>query len=242
MYQTKGNLMKTVTAKNKYGTYCIPEASKHRASSRKLLKGMVWEPETINFIRKYCNHDLIHAGAYFGDMLPAFSKLDKVWAFEPSELNYKCALKTIEMNGLTNIHLMNVALGEESKPDANLMIARDGKVLGGGCKVIDRGPQAKNQELGKMGKTHKTTKVPMVTIDETIPTDREISVIHLDVELYELLVLRGGIETIKRCSPYLILETHRSNPELKEFLTNLSYKRYTKEKTHRENSVWKREK
>lgn len=244
--------METLTAKNKYGTYCIPTSSRQNASAKCLLNGGVWEPETIDFIKKYCTHDLIHAGTYFGDMLPAFSEINKVWAFEPRKENYECALKTIEMNKLTNINLTNAALGEEAKT-VEFMIERDGKVLGGGSKVIDRSTaHAGDQELGRMGKEHKSIKVPMVTIDDTIPHDSDISIIHLDVELYELIVLHGAVDTIKRCSPFLILETHwgdindtykgsdRTNPELLEFLSSLNYKRYTKEKIHRENTVWKR--
>lgn len=232
--------MKTVTAKNKYGRYCIPDKSKQNISAKELLRGNVWEPETINFIRSYCDRDLIHAGVYFGDMLPAFSEIDKVWAFEPNETNYECALKTIEMNNLTNVNLMNVALGETSKT-VDLMIERNGKTVGGGSKVIDRStPHAANQELGRMGEYHKTVKVTMVTIDDVVPQDREISIIHLDVELYELLVLYGAVNTIKRCSPILILETHLANPDREKFLEDLDYELYTKEKTHHENTVWRR--
>ena len=232
--------MKTVIAKNKYGKYCIPEASKHRSSSRKLIKGVVWEQETINFIRSYCPHDLIHAGAYFGDMLPAFSKINKVWAFEPCAENYECALETVNLNGLTNINLMNVALGEEARM-VDFQIERDGITLGGGSKITDRSsPYAANQILGRMSEDQKSVKVSMVALDEVIPQDREISVIHLDVELYELLVLHGAVEIIKRCSPFLILETHKSNPDLEKFLAGLNYELYTKEKMWHENTVWKR--
>jgi len=234
-------MVKTVTAKNQYGTYCIPAASKNRASSKKVRSGKVWEQETIDFVVSYCKHDLIHAGTYFGDMLPAFRNIHKVWAFEPNTENYECALKTIEINNLQNVNLTNAALGEEAKT-ATLMVERDGKTLGGGCKILDRGPLAGKQELGRMGRTHKSVKVPMVTIDQAVPRDSIISVIHLDVELYELLVLRGGIETIKKHSPFLVLETHRPNPELQNFLSDLGYSRYTKEKTWKENSVWKRNK
>ena len=233
--------MKTIIAKNKYGTYCIPSVSRNRVSAKRITNGQVWEPETIDFIRKYCQHDLIHAGVYFGDMLPAFKMINKVWAFEPNGVNYQCALKTIELNNLTNVSLMNVALGEESKI-VDLMVERDGKILGGGSKVIYRGPQSGTQELGRMGKKHKTVRVSMTTLDSIIPQNSQISIIHLDVELYELMVLKGAIDIIKRCSPFLILETHRldQNQELQQFLADFDYKQYTKEKVHKENTIWRR--
>lgn len=231
--------MKTLTSKNEYGTYCIPDSSKHRISSKKILKGLVWEPETIQFIIKYCEHELIHAGAYFGDMLPAFSKIIKVWAFEPCKENYECALKTIEMNGLTNITLINKALGETSKT-AKLMVERNGKVLGGGSEICNPDLSTLNRKAF-LKKQYKSTKVQMTTIDETIPKDSKISVIHLDVEGYEPNTLHGAVNTIKRCSPFLLLETHKLTPKLKTILTELNYIQYTKEEIHCANTIWRRE-
>lgn len=203
-----------ITAKNKYGKYCIPTSSKHRISSKTILKGEIWEEETIDFILSHSKFDLIHAGAYFGDMLPAFSsKFEKVWTFEPNKENYECAINTIQWNNLSNVYLTNAALGK-SASIAILTIERNGKKLGGGSYIINQTSQSNQYET-----------VNVITIDETIPEDRFISIIHLDVEHYELLALQGALKTINRCSPKLILETKpKVNPNLQQFLDQLNYK------------------
>jgi hypothetical protein len=49
--------------------------------------------------------------------------------------------------------------------------------------------------------------VDLVTIDESLPATADIGILQLDVEGYEEFALRGGIGTIRRCLPIIILET-----------------------------------
>jgi FkbM family methyltransferase len=44
-------------------------------------------------------------------------------------------------------------------------------------------------------------------VDDVVPVDRDVGVIHLDVEGYEANVLTGAQATIARCRPLIILET-----------------------------------
>jgi len=53
-------------AYNPYGGYCVPQSSHHRPAAQMILRGRVWEPDTIKFVRD-------HAGTYFGDFIPALS-------------------------------------------------------------------------------------------------------------------------------------------------------------------------
>jgi len=50
-----------------------------------------------------------------------------------------------------------------------------------------------------------------------------VDAIQLDVEKYEIHVLRGAIETIKRCSPTLCVEN--CNEEVMDFLAGLGYEK-----------------
>src|SRR5882672_2138462 len=93
---------------NKYGGYCVPSSSVHRPAAQKILSGDVWEPDTIEFMVNHVGDgDIVHAGAYFGDFIPALSQAckpsAKLWTFEPNPENYRCALITIEINGLRNV-------------------------------------------------------------------------------------------------------------------------------------------
>lgn len=226
--------MNYITATNKHGKYCIPTSSKHRISARTVIRGEVWEEETIDYILEHCEHDLVHAGTYFGDMLPAFGKnLKQVWAFEPNSENFQCATKTMEMNNLKNIHLTNAALGETSHK-AKLQVAgirRNKMQILGGASQLTYDKDIEGQ----------VEQVNVVTIDSIVPTDRTVSIIQLDIEGFELLALRGATQTIERCSPTLILETKHNiiSNDLQEFLEELRYNMVGN--VYQDvNSVWKR--
>jgi len=180
-------------AENKYGKYAIPKSSQHRPVAQKLLRGEVHEPETIEFILNNAGDgDVIHAGTYFGDMLPALATLpNRVWAFEPNKENYNCALKTGNLNDISNIFICDFALGEFTQVS----------------RFIENAGMSK---IGRKGDTF----VIVTYIDYY---KWQPSLIHLDIEGYEPYALKGGIETIQKHKPVLILET------VPEFIFNWGY-------------------
>ena len=145
--------------------------------------------------------DIVHAGAYFGDFLPALSKgcasNAKVWAFEPNLENYRCANITIQINNLENVELTNAALG--ARRESLLMKTSDenGRALGGASRIISKD----TREI-----TTGTESVPVATIDDTLDEDRTVSILQLDVEGHEKEALSGAIRTIRRCLPIIIVE------------------------------------
>jgi len=198
----KQSVLNCGIAYNKYGGYCIPMQSRHRPAAYEVISGGIYEPETIKFITENCaGGDLVHAGTYFGDFLPALSmscdKGQKIWAFEPNNENYRCAEITKLINNLSNVELLNAGLGE--KEDQVELVTSDsqGKSLGGSSTIL-QSSEILTSELSEI--------VGIVTIDESIPLDRKISIIQLDVEGHEIAALKGSIKTIKRCLPIIILE------------------------------------
>lgn len=193
--------LKCFIAYNKYGGYCVPESSRHRPAAQKVIANDVYEPETIEFIISNCGDgDIVHAGTYFGDFLPAISNEcatgSKVWAFEPNPESYRCANITLQINNIKNIELTNAGLG--AKKECLLMKTSDldGKALGGASQLIDK-------ELNEISGTET---VQIVTVDGTVGADRNISIIQLDVEGHEKEALSGALKTIQRCLPIIILE------------------------------------
>jgi hypothetical protein len=73
------------------------------------------------------------------------------------------------------------------------METEDGRKLGGASRII-------NSEIGKF------VPITIDTLDTMIPDDRNISIVQLDLEGFEIPALKGAINTIKRCKPILILE------------------------------------
>ena len=206
-------------AYNKFGGYCVPLSSRQRIASQVVLWGDVFEPRTIDFIVKHVNDgDVIHAGAFFGDFLPALSRACanscKIWAFEPEPENYRCAAITILINDLKNVNLVNAGLGETT--GVGELVTRDdnGSALGELSHIRQHsGPKPLN-----------STPVKIVAIDDVIAKDRKITVLHLDVEGYEQQALTGALETIRRHRPLLILETLPSQQWFVENLEPLGYR------------------
>lgn len=192
--------LKCIVAYNKYGGYCVPESSRHRPAARRILSNDVYEPETIEFIISNCgNGDVVHAGTYFGDFLPALSSgapNAKVWAFEPNPENYRCASITLVINGITNVVLTNAGLG--AKQECLLMKTADenGRSLGGASRII----------ASDLGEVPGTDNVQIVAVDDVLGADRNVSIIQLDVEGHEKEALTGALKTIQRCLPIIILE------------------------------------
>ena len=211
-----------VIYKNKYGEYAVPVGTEHLPTPKTLARGGVWEQDTITFVEQHIdNKNMVHAGTFFGDMLPAFSAATTgtVFAYEAVTENAWCAEKTIELNNLKNIKLIKKGLGaEETTQDIGI---------------------AKNKKLGGQSSFNKikdtvTETVPLTTIDSTV--SGEIGIIQLDVEGFEMQALRGAIETIRKYKPILILETVAAGDKFwKEEILSLGYK---KTGMLHVNSVW----
>ena len=194
-------------ASNQFGKYCIPLTFMHCGTSKTTCTGMVYELATIHFIRSECGiGDVVHAGAFFGDFIPGIStKLSPgamLWTFEP---DFECCLgaaSTIHVNNLKNVRLMNVGLGVDSSL----------QYLSTGGRVVREKRKDKNDKM-----------ILIMSLDKIIPIDRNVSIIHLDVELFEHQVLIGAVETIKRCKPILILETLPPKKWLSDNILSLGY-------------------
>jgi FkbM family methyltransferase len=129
------------------------------------------------------NHrSIIHAGANVGAYAIRFSdKFSTVYAFEPDTTNFKClALNTIAKD---NILIYQSVLGCFDNP------------------VNIENKENTNCGTGSIG---TIGNIPQITID-SLNLDT-VDCIHLDVEGYELFVIMGAINTIKKCSPTLVLE------------------------------------
>lgn len=205
-----------VLAENEHGRYCIPRSSIHCASARKVLDGEVWERGTLEFIAANCGDgDVVTAGLYFGDFLPALSKSVAtgavVWGFEPGSENFRCATETARLNGLTSPQLFNAALGKDVGR-ALLRIREGAAPLGGTCRIE---PDSLVEEC---------EEVAVTTIDATVPEGRRVSIIHIDAEGSEHLAIAGGWRTIRRNWPVLIIECNQPLRVLRALLPHYDLK------------------
>jgi FkbM family methyltransferase len=185
--------------------YFLPAYAKHRPACQAILRGNYYEPDThiiIDLLMKSRPGNLIHAGTFYGDMLPSFSgKCPKtIYAFEPVLENYILAKLCIFKNNLKNVALFNSGLGNQigiscvETHDVN-------KIHKGGTSTIS-----------SKGQTTTITTIDSFSIDE-------LSVIQLDVEGYELPALMGAALTIERNKPTILIEDNSNNcaPLLNKF-------------------------
>jgi FkbM family methyltransferase len=192
--------MRCTLTYNEYGSYCVPEHAAHRPACQAILAHRVWEPETVRFMRDHCaDGDIVHAGTFFGDFLPALSSAlapgAMLIAFEPVAENYQCAKVTATLNGLSNVSLTQAGLG--ANPARLKMITHDdhGRSLGGGSTIVNADSAEGDQD------------VAIIRVDDSVRPDHYVSVIQLDIEGHEKAALEGALQTILHWRPILILET-----------------------------------
>lgn len=222
--------------KNSHGEYAVSEKLFHRSCHviSKLSQKQIWEHKTIEFIRKNINDkSIVHAGTYIGDMLPAISKSTngRVFAFEANPDTAECAKKTIEINGLENVLFHEMGLGDKKSKKNLIYEYSEGKSLGGGARFDLEDQDESRYTL----KTNKRKKISITTIDSIV--DEEVGIIQLDIEGFEMKALIGGIKTIRKYKPILILENVSGDEGfMQSDILPLGYKRFTKVD---ENTVWK---
>jgi FkbM family methyltransferase len=189
-----------------FGSYCVPASSQHRPAAKAILTGDIWEARTLAFLTSNCGSgDIVHAGTYFGDFLPALSQAvaadARIWAFEPSTENHRCAEITLTLNGIANVTLSHVALGAEASKALLCTGAEGQRSAGGGSAIVtDR----------RRGFVYE--KVRVVALADVVPPDRLVSILQLDVERYEQQALAGALSLIRRCRPLLVLENPPADP------------------------------
>jgi len=238
---------KITTLKNIYGKYVVQPKEygiKETCKVYKTLKaGRVWEQNTISYITENANNKaIVHAGVYIGDMLPVFSKCTygTLYAFEANPMLDKSIKMTIAINNLCNVEYHNVALGEKEKKNETFIYAyKTGEAIGGGAR-IDKKKWLSEYESPKtiekyVDKLNKRMCVDMKPIDSFV--NEEVSIIHLDIEDYEIEALKGAMKTIKKYKPILILESVTGFEKF--FRKNILPLGYKEERKLDANRVWR---
>lgn len=185
-------------AVNKYGFYCIPEQYRKRELCQVLLRGDVYEPNTIDLLRRYAQDgDIVSGGCFIGDFLPALSEAAgsrQIHSFEPNPESFNAAMATIDLNGLKNVRLHPVAVGEKADT-LNLKVNfAKGDAMGAMAKIVDEAAEG------------QTIEVAVTPLDDLVPKTRKVSVLHLDIEGHEWPAVMGAQKLIEKHAPLIVLE------------------------------------
>ncbi|MCU0561213.1 MAG: FkbM family methyltransferase [Desulfobacterales bacterium] len=123
----------------------------------------------------------------------------KVHAFEPVPSICARLAENLKLNGVANVELHPEALGNAS-----------------GEVVFDANPSDFNIGKGRVT-SQGNVIVPIDTLDECLREEPlPVSLIKIDVEGHELEVLKGGVDTLEKQRPVLVMEFNPSEYSLRE--------------------------
>jgi FkbM family methyltransferase len=194
--------------------FFVPDYAAHKPVAQKVLRKRRVTPPLHDLVAEAMTvrpGSMVHAGTFFGDMLPSFSRATtgRVFAFEPVVENHLLAQAVIEANDLGNVLLLNAALGQHTGI-ARIETRRvaGGRHRGGMARIVEEHAEGSESHM-----------VPMLTIDQLGIDD--LSLIQLDVEGFELPVLRGAADTIAAQRPVVVVEDNLA--ECAGMLAELGY-------------------
>ena len=175
--------------------------------------------EDIEKIKKYIKPEdtVIDVGGNLGFFVLILNELvggkGKIYSFEPSKRLGKKLAATIENNNLSNVTIVNYALGES---ESNTTLHYNPKQSGLTSIVTDFNDNALSEEI------------KITTLDKfSANISERVSFIKIDTEGYEPQVLKGAKELIKRDKPTIYIELggdyQESSAEALKILKELNY-------------------
>jgi FkbM family methyltransferase len=185
-----------------------------------LLYGECCEIES-QFLLALSRHPglIIEAGANMGiHTIPIASQLAKqdrkLLAFEPQPVIFQQLCANLALNGLTNVRALPYACGSENGPLT--FQVPDYHSIGnfGDTSMSDSIPASSRREI-----------VQCVRLD-AIVAEGTVGLIKIDVEGYELQVLKGCEGILSRCHPLFYIENDRAekSPMLIQWLFDHDYR------------------
>ena len=177
------------------GSYWIPDDD-HNLVLDLLGPGGAHDDQVFAEIRKHTQDQpkrtMVDIGANIGRWCKEFHKdYEMIWAFEPAPYNLECLQKNTEHQ--TNVKVKGYGLGEGNHK-ATLSIAVENH-LGSTMAKPDPNGDIEIQRLDDQG-------------------FENVDLLKIDVEGYETEVLKGGKQTIDKCSPLIAIERHAFNYKL----------------------------
>jgi len=193
------------------------------------LHGLFYEYDLLDYIdNHYKSGTIIDVGSCIGNHMLFFSKIaENVYSFEPCLPNFVLQYHNILLNELQNVKLFNCALGDKNKI-ANIDYKRDNKILTNHPLKEHKSGINNTEYVTNYGNSQivdiKTKTLCILKCLDDFDIE-DVSIIKIDVEGYELNVLKGAINTIKKYKPDLYMEitNEKQYNEILEFLMQFKY-------------------
>jgi FkbM family methyltransferase len=171
-----------------------------------LKNAYIWEPQLQRVFEEHITKDMVvlEGGCHIGSHSVKLSKLAKsVICFEPFLPSYDLLLKNIELNNCTNVTVYDKGLSD-SPSQSEFAWINVHNVGGSGLINNPMGVPIGFSTPESLSDSGVDFKVDLVTID-SLNLD-QLDFIKLDVEGYEPNAILGGIETITKFKPKIVVE------------------------------------
>jgi FkbM family methyltransferase len=156
-----------------------------------IINGKIWEKHIIEFLKTNLDSHstFIDVGSNYGwHSIIASKYCNIVYSFEPQKIMFDIQTLSINDNNIKNIIVYNFGLGNENIVSKMNQINYNSPWINIGDLSVGAGGE----------------EINIKTIDSLdLP---KIDFIKIDVQGYEKFVLEGGVETIKKDKPTLIVE------------------------------------
>ncbi len=181
------------------GKYYLPKYAYQDVIKKEIIKNRIFDQEVFDLAKKFIkpNTSIIDAGANYGQMSIIFSKLYSdlsVYSFEASIFVFEILKKNIELNA-ENIKIYNCVLSDV-KDEGFLRIPEISKYRTYGSVEVEF---SNNRNLTYDEKT-------LINKIDDFEFEKKISLMKIDVEGWDLKVLKGSVETIKKNQMAIIFE------------------------------------
>jgi len=161
-----------------------------------IVKRTFYENELLNAVGKYlhCGSIVIDVGANIGNHTVFFGKIanvQKVYCFEPNKTAFDILKLNVELNDLnTKTELYNIALGSEN-----------------GKAEIDYNGMLRNNLGNTSIIKNDHGKIEIKMLDDIDIIEGKVDLIKIDVEGFEIEVLKGSLGTLKKYRPIVWVES-----------------------------------
>ena len=184
----------------------------------------VYEKNTIRHIAKYVKPNMVFVdvGANIGAYTLNIGKLlteGEVFSFEPNPRANRYLRKNIELNELSNIHILEKGLSDKEET------------------VVLYTPSLTTASINKNSTSKETEIIELTTLDEFFVESRlkTIDVIKIDTEGHEMKCLKGAKETFKKNKKMMLvveiddncLSAGYSKEELFGYITDMGFKAFS---------------
>ncbi len=207
------NLKKLKLYKTSTGNYYLPQFALKDLIRNEIIDNKIFDKKVYETAIKYIKEDTIvlDVGANFGQLsvlLSNYKKDVEVYSFEASKYIFEILKKNVQVNN-ANVRLFHNLVGNETEKELFIKKLNISRFNTYGSNMIEKTDTQKDDSLD-------IEKINSIKIDDIL-FEKKISLMKIDVQGYDLEVLKGSKKTIIKQQMPIIFEYEE------DFAKNFNY-------------------